>query len=69
MFNKKLKTHFIVFQNKNKKTISRAGVEPTALTVLRLCHNQLDHPDICNLFIINLIIINTYSFNTIKIKK
>ena len=29
------------------KTISRAGVEPTALTVLRLCHNQLDHPDIC----------------------
>lgn len=27
------------------KTISRAGFEPTALTVLRLCHNQLDHPD------------------------
>ena len=30
--------------------ISRAGVEPTALTVLRSCHNQLDHPDILNFF-------------------
>ena len=29
----------------NQKKLSRTGFEPVALTVLRSCHNQLDHPD------------------------